>query len=76
MLLGSLMHAVRHCEGKESPAFWHHIVIYVMFFAAITQPLWLLAEVLTAKRLQKICFLSLGAPVDSRPTRSRARLPV
>lgn len=60
LLLGSLMHAVRHCEGKESPAFWHHIVIYVMFFAAITQPLWLLAEVLTAKRLQKICFYLSG----------------
>ena len=60
LLLGSLMHAVRHCEGVESPAFWHHIVIYVMFFAAITQPLWLLAEVLTAKRLKKFCFYLSG----------------
>lgn len=60
LLLGGLMHAIRHCEGMEAPAFWHHIVIYIMFFAAITQPLWLLAEVLTAKRLQKFCFFLSG----------------
>lgn len=60
LLLGGLMHAIRHCEGMESPAFWHHIVIYLMFFAAITQPLWLLAEVLTARRLQKFCFFLSG----------------
>ncbi len=56
LLLGSLMHAIRHCEGRESPAFWHYIVTYVMFFAAISQPLWLLAEVLPANRLRKFCF--------------------
>ncbi len=60
LLLGGLMHAIRHCEGMEPPAFWHHIVIYLMFFAAITQPLWLLAEVLTARRLQKFCFFLSG----------------
>ena len=56
LLLGSLMHAIRYCEGRESPAFWHYIVTYVMFFAAISQPLWLLAEVLPANRLRKFCF--------------------
>ena len=60
LLLGSLMHAVRHCEGREEPAFWHYIVIYVMFFAAICQPLWLLAEILPAKRLRKYCFYLAG----------------
>lgn len=59
LILGALMHAIRHCEGQESPAIWHYIVIYTMFFAAITQPIWLLAEVLAARRLKKIChFLS------------------
>ena len=60
LLLGGLMHAIRHCEGMESPAFWHHIVIYLMFFAAITQPLWLLAEVLTARKFRKFCFFLSG----------------
>jgi hypothetical protein len=60
LLLGGLMHAIRYCEGMESPAFWHHIVIYLMFFAAITQPLWLLAEVLTARKFRKFCFFLSG----------------
>ena len=60
LLLGSLTHAIRHCEGRESPAFWHYIVTYVMFFAAISQPLWLLAEVLPANRLRKFCFYLSG----------------
>lgn len=60
LLLGGLMHAIRHCEGQESPAFWHHIVIYTMFISAITQPLWLLAEVMAPGRLRKICFLLSG----------------
>lgn len=60
LLLGGLMHAIRHCEGMESPAFWHHIVIYLMFFAAITQPLWLLAEVLTSRKFRKFCFFLSG----------------
>lgn len=60
LILGSLMHAIRHCEGQASPAFWHHIVIYTMFISAITQPLWLLAEVMAPGRLRKICFLLSG----------------
>ena len=60
LMLGAVMHAVRHCEGYESPAFWHHIVIYIMVFAAVTQPLWLLAEVLSAGRFQKFCFYLSG----------------
>ncbi len=60
LMLGAVMHAVRHCEGYETPAFWHHIVIYIMFFAAVTQPLWLLAEVIAPGRLRKICFLLSG----------------
>ena len=60
LMLGAVMHAVRHCEGYESPAFWHHIVIYIMFFAAVTQPLWLLAEVLSAGWFRKFCFYLSG----------------
>lgn len=60
LILGALMHAIRHCEGQESPAIWHYIVIYTMFFAAITQPIWLLAEVLAARRLKKICYFLSG----------------
>ena len=60
LMLGAVMHAVRHCEGYEAPAFWHHIVIYIMFFAAVTQPLWLLAEVLSAGWFRKFCFYLSG----------------
>ena len=60
LMLGAVMHAVRHCEGCESPDFWHHIVIYIMFFAAVTQPLWLLAEVLSAGWFRKFCFYLSG----------------
>ena len=60
LILGALMHAIRHCEGQESPAIWHYIVIYAMFLSAITQPLWLLAEVQAAGRLKKICYFLSG----------------
>lgn len=60
LILAALIHGINHCEGQETVAVWHHVVIYVMFFAALSQPLWLMAEVLKQGKFKKICYLIAG----------------
>lgn len=60
LILAALLHAIKYCEGQTDVAIWHHVIIYVMFLAAITQPIWLLAEVLKHGRLKKVCYFLAG----------------
>lgn len=60
LLLAGLMHALNFCEGKDAVSVWHHVIIYVMFISAVSQPLWLLAEILKPGRFRKFCYILTG----------------